>query len=129
MAKRVALEAQGRVSPEELASLMIDAGATSVEIDRRSGDPSSGVDLNFFIECQLAGERRTAFGFIGNPSSENEDGWTRLELGANEAARALMLSVAQATSAWFIDERNNETARFDANHEPMLQLAASVPGR
>lgn len=121
----VAVEIQGRADLDEIVSVLEAAGAANVAVDRRSGDPYAGVERYFFIEFDdprgFVGKRHV-YGFHTFASDTHENGWTRLQLGADDRGRHFMQSVAETLGGWMKDERTNEEAVF----EPARSLAFTM---
>lgn len=122
MSECVRLIVQRQVRTDEIVEALVAAGARSVEVDRRSGDSYAGVDGYFYLhfdDPEAPGKRRTAFGFQASRSEEHEEGWTRVQLGADERGRFFVGEIGEILGGNLFDNRTQEEVDFDAARPSM----------
>ena len=97
---------------KHVVALLESHGATVYgEPDLRTGDPYAWISQYILIRMtDPSGQPRHLTGMQAFPSSEHEDGWTRLTLGADQASYELFLSLALSEGGYLYDERLVGTA-------------------
>lgn len=123
----VRLEIQGHMPVDRIVAALEDAGAVAPTVEPKTGDTGQGVIGYFYIHFQdpdpSAAEReRHAFGFHAHPSSENADGWTCLQMGADVSGRgrAFVESVGSVEGGFLIDNGRGERLSLHPAPRPMM---------
>jgi hypothetical protein len=111
------LETDGIVDLDEFVRVLEGNGASDVRVSITSGSAGEGVQRHFLIEFLDTADpdrrRRYAAGFHAFPSDRHEDGWTRLEFGADNRAVELLSEIGDEIGGRLFDQRDNSGMTFE----------------
>ena len=114
----VKFETNGQIEVDDLVRMLEYNGGTNFFVQVTTGSAGEGVKRHFIVEFNDTGDahsrRRYLHGFHAFPNDKNEEGWTRVQLGADERAAHYMTEIGLELGGKMFDDRDGSRHVLEA---------------